>query len=203
MGRHSSGEQWPFFRSAIGWWLPWAVIAFFIAAALYFALDTLGDDTVRTSAECPGAEATLPAGDESPTPEETETEKTEPAEPTTEPAEKKKPARKDPTEPKKSDKKKSSGGGLITEGITVQVLNASDQEAADDVMADRLARLGFEIVAVEQASKSYPQTTVFYSSEDSRPAAEKLAAKYDWIVEEKPENLSPDVSVHVIVGDDF
>jgi hypothetical protein len=91
---------------------------------------------------------------------------------------------------------------LITNGVTVQVLNASGSPGVDRSMADELRGLGFEIAAVVQASKLYDHTTVFWSSDESKPAAEALAQHFGWIVEPKPANLSADVSVHVVVGKD-
>jgi hypothetical protein len=91
---------------------------------------------------------------------------------------------------------------LITNGVSVQVLNASGTPGADRAMADRLSDLGFRIAAVVEASKLYDHTTVFWSSEDSKPAAEALAQHFGWLVQAKPANLSADVSVHVVVGKD-
>ena len=91
---------------------------------------------------------------------------------------------------------------LITNGVSVQVLNGTGVNGADQAMADRLSTLGFRIAAVVQASKPYDKTTVFWSSGDSRPAAEALAQHFGWLVLPKPHNLSPDVSVHVVVGKD-
>jgi hypothetical protein len=62
--------------------------------------------------------------------------------------------------------------------------------------------LGFEIVTVVDAARIYEETTIFWSTDESRPAAEALASRFGWIVESKPANLSADVSVHVVVGQD-
>jgi hypothetical protein len=101
-----------------------------------------------------------------------------------------------PTETKEPDVK------LITEGITVQVLNATADDTADDAMADRLSELGYQVIAVEPSSASYPRTTVFWSTDASREAAQALALKFGWVAEGKPDNLSDTVSIHVVVGAD-
>ena len=180
MGRHSSPEQWPFYRSVAGWFLPWFMIAGVVGVALWVAIASLGGDD--------GASPALSRG-RSPTPE---TETTAPvAPPPTETAKPKKDKPPKPVEPE-----------LITEGITVQVLNASGTPGAEEPIADELTQLGFDIVAEVDASKIYEETTVFWSSEESQAAAEALATRFEWLVEGKPANLSKDVSVHVVVGRD-
>jgi hypothetical protein len=84
----------------------------------------------------------------------------------------------------------------------VQVLNATSSSSADDMMADRLASLGFDVISVDSASGSYPRTTVFWSYPEATAAAEALARRFGWVVDEKPSNLSATVALHVVVGDD-
>ena len=69
-------------------------------------------------------------------------------------------------------------------------------------MARRLADLGFEIVAVGQASRVYGDTTVFWSSTSSRPAARALGKRFGWKIDPAPGSLSTAVDVHVVVGSD-
>ncbi len=69
-------------------------------------------------------------------------------------------------------------------------------------MADRLASLGYQVVAVQGASKQYPITTVFWSTPESQAAAEALATRFEWVAQEKPANLSDSVSFHVVIGND-
>jgi LytR cell envelope-related transcriptional attenuator len=92
--------------------------------------------------------------------------------------------------------------GLITEGVSVQVLNASGRRKADNRVAKRLRRLGFEIVAVNPASKIYNRTTVFWSRPEGRSASRTLARHYSWRSAPRPKNLSPSVTTHVVVGRD-
>jgi hypothetical protein len=185
MGRHTSPEQWPFYRSAAAWFLPWVLIAGVVGVAVWVAVSTVGGGDGASPALTKARSSSPKAHPVSPTPEAPQT----------------KPPKTKPPKPEPS-KTESAPPGLITKGISVQVLNASGNPDADRAMSDRLEGLGFEIAAVVEASKPYDQTTVFWSSEDSRAAAEALAARFGWIVEPKPHNLSPDVSVHVVVGAD-
>jgi hypothetical protein len=91
---------------------------------------------------------------------------------------------------------------LITEGISVQVLNGTAAPAAAQTMADKLSGLGFTIIAVEESSQAYPQTTVFWSTNASQDAAVALAERNGWVAEAKPANLADTVSLHVVVGAD-
>jgi hypothetical protein len=189
MGRHSSPEQWPFYRSVVGWLLPWVMIAGVVGVAVWVAVASVGGKDV--SPELAGGKAPAHRADSvTATPPETSA----PA-----PAHTHKP--KPPPEPEPEDTP-SVLPKLITNGVSVQVLNGSGTTGADQAMADRLTTLGFRIVAVVEASKPYDKTTVFWSSNESRPAAEALAQHFGWLVQPKPHNLSPEVSVHVVVGKD-
>ena len=183
MGRHSSPEQWPFYRSVAGWFLPWFMVAAVVGVALWVAIASLGGEE--------GASPVL-SRDRSPSPRTV----VAPVQPSTDAPEPKK------DKPPKAEETEAPEPELITEGITVQVLNASGTPGAEESIADELTSLGFEIEAVVDAAKIYEETTVFWSTNESKPAAEALAARFDWIVEGKPANLSMDVSVHVVVGQD-
>ena len=183
MGRHSSPEQGPFYRSIIAWLLPWVMIAAAVVVAVYIAIDAVSkDDTQIASGTRPSPTAERDEPSETPEPEET-----------------KEPKPKETEEPKDDKGPKER---LITAGITIQVLNGTAATDADDRMADRLSSLGFEVVAIEGASKEYPQTTVFWSFPSAREAAERLAARFDWLAAAKPANLSSTVDIHVVVGSD-
>jgi len=186
MGKHSSPEQGPFYRSFVAWLLPWVLIGVFVLAAVYVAVDVVGKDdtTITPAAKQSRSSAPEETGEpvESETPEPVESETPEPDE-TDEPDD----ARSKP---------------LITDDITIQVLNGTASTEADDRMADRLSSLGFEVVAVQASSKQYQETTVFWSFPAAREAAERLAAKYGWASAIKPSNLSSTVDLHVVVGAD-
>lgn len=184
MGRHSSPSQFHYYRSIFGWFLPWALVAAVVGVGVWVGVDVLGGDEIQ--------EPPAPAVASSPSPEETAIPSPTPTvseEPEPEP---------EPEQPKKSEPK------LITEGITVQVLNATTSNPdADDQMADKLASLGFDVIAVGGANRVYQETTVFWSFAEAEKAAERLAARFGWGVAPKPSNLSTTVDLHVIVGEDF
>jgi hypothetical protein len=183
MGRHSSPDQGPFLRSLAAFILFWVFIAGVLGAAAWLAVDLIGGDEVKgtpTAAESPTHRA-------SPSPKASELVIATPTPDKSEP------------EPVESETPKPE---LITDGITVQVLNGTSDLDADDRMADKLASLGFTIEAIEGSSKSYPQTTVFWSYPESEDAARALAERFGWLVQPKPANLSDTVAVHVVVGAD-
>jgi hypothetical protein len=188
-GRHSSPDQLHFYKSVVAWFLPWVLIAVVVGTAVWIAVEAVSGATEGSS---PVAAATTTA---EPTAEPDETAPPETAAPEETPE-----ASSEPVEtPKPTPEPKEP---LITEGITVQVLNATDSAEADDAMADKLSKLGFTVVAVESASSRYDATTVFWSTEEAKDAAQRLADRFGWVAEAKPENLSTTVSVHVVVGAD-
>jgi hypothetical protein len=189
VGRRSAKEQGPFYLSVLGWLLPWALIAAIVGAAVWVAVAKLGED----EAEAPRAQ---PARDATPSPIPTETETPEPAPtPTAAPEDKQKKKRKEQAEPPEQK--------LITEGVTVQVLNATGgvPGKAEEV-AERLAGLDYQINAVGTAILERNRTVVYWSAEEWKPAAEALAERFGWRSAPKPADLSPTVSIHVMVGDD-
>jgi hypothetical protein len=82
------------------------------------------------------------------------------------------------------------------------VLNSTPSALAADDMAGRLGGLGFDVVAIEESARTYPQTTVFWSFASSETAATRLAGRFGWVAAAKPVNLSSEVDVHVVVGGD-
>lgn len=186
MGRHSSGSQFHFYRSVFGWILPWLVVAALLGVGIWIGVDALSNDDEIETPPLTSAESQTPSP--SPTPS-TEIASVEPSPTKSKPSEKPSPKQTKPE--------------LITENMTVQVLNATSDPAADELMADRLAKLGFDVVALGGSSKPYTTTTVFWSYAESTAAAEALAAREGWAVGPKPSNLSTTVALHVIVGDDF
>lgn len=188
-GRHSSPDQLHFYKSVVAWFLPWVLIAVVVGTAVWIAVEAVSGATGDSAPA--GAVATA-------TPEPTEEPEATPEAETPEPVESAEPS----AEPEPTPEPKEEAEPLITEGITVQVLNATDSAEADDRMADKLSKLGYTVVAVESASSRYDRTTVFWSSDEFKDAAQRLAEKFDWIAEAKPENLSTTVSLHVVVGAD-
>ena len=194
MGRHSAPERAPFLRSVGAWALPWLLILAVLAVALVVVLDMVGNDPIRTGTgddQPSGASAVETEG-----PEPTETSEVEP-------------------EAEKDDESQAAEGGgnedggnskkkapkLITEGIDVQILNGTSEGGIDDVMADKLARLGYTVVAVSPSGRAYDETVVFWTA-GSEDVGAALADRFDWKLEPAPSNLSSEVHLHIMVGAD-
>ena len=187
MGRHSSDSQFGFYRSVLGWALPWLLIAAGVAIGIWVAVNALG-----TGGDVDADPAAVGTPTDEPSPSEPREEPSPSRSP--EPTPSRSP---EPTAEPKPDEK------LITEGISVQVLNGTGDPDRDDAMASRLADLGFEVLSVGGASKAYAATTVFWSYPESKKAGEALARRFGWSVGPKPSNLSDEVAIHVVVGEDF
>ena len=185
MGRHSAGEQGPFYRSVLGWFLPWLLIAAVVGVAVWILVNMVGGEGSK-----PSAADRSPSASPSPSPSPTETEVAIVSPSPT------------PSEPEPDDSPRPKPVELITEGINVQVLNGTSDTGADDALADRLAGLGFTIEAIDDSSVQYPRTTVFWSYPEAQEAAEALATRFGWVAEAKPGNLSDTVALHVVVGQD-
>ena len=194
MGRHSSNEQYRYYQSVVGWFVPWALVGVVALTAVWIAIGALGRGDLNTAspggaaqgAEEPGGGTNVGAS-ESPSPV---------ASPTPQPEEPQEPEQPEPDDP--ADKPKPE---LITEGISVQVLNGTSSSAAGRAMISRLTRLGFDVVVTFPASP-YDDTTVLWSNRGAKPAARALAARFSWRSAPKPANLSPSVDLHVVVGAD-
>lgn len=91
------------------------------------------------------------------------------------------------------------------EGVTVQVLNGTNEDGLAAGTAQDLEQLGVKILGVGNAARTYPITTLFFRPSDSQPIAEALAqAKFPGAkLEPATNNLEPDVQVTVVVGDDY
>ena len=184
MGRHSSTDQGAFYRSAAIWLLPWTIVTVIALAAVWIAVDALGGDVRPASSNEPGKQPVAGASDD---PSAEATDDSSEGSPSPDPV------------PKKEREK--GGGELIIQGVSVQVLNGTDDVDADDRLAGELESLGFEIAAVNRYVKS-KKTVVYWSSGASQAAAEAIGDRFDWEVEPKPEELSSEVSVHILIGAD-
>lgn len=156
--------------------LPWVLIAALIGVGLWFV-----------GRREPGRVTAEPSSATSPTPDES-------ASPAPSPS------------PSPSGGRGEDRGGqarpLITDDVTVQVLDSIGSAGAQDRMVDRLVALGFEVPFVAGASTTYPSTTVFWSYPEAEAAARRLAERFGWKVGPKPGNLSSGVMIHVVVGRD-
>lgn len=188
MGRHSAGEQGPFIRSVLGWFVPWFLIAAVVGVAVWILVNALGGDEAK-----PVADAGSPTPSATATPSRTDTK---PKVAVASPKPKAKP------KPKARKTKRPGPPPLITADINIQVLNGTSDPAVDDAIAARLEGLGFRIEAIDGSSAVYHRTTVFWSYPEAQKAAEVLARRFGWVAQPKPDNLSDTVAVHVVVGAD-
>lgn len=199
MGRHSSNEQFRYYQSVVGWFVPWALVGVVAVTAVWIAIGALGRDDLDTRSpggaaaqgpEEPGSGTSANAPEPSASPSQSQSPEPEQSQ---EPDE--------PDEPKQGEPAHKPKPELITEGVSVQVLNGTSSSAAGRAMTSRLTRLGFDVV-VTFPSTPYNDTTVLWSSREAKPAAKALAARFEWRSAPKPANLSPSVDLHVVVGAD-
>jgi hypothetical protein len=184
VGRHSSPRQWRYYLSILRYVLPWILVAVVGVSAVWAGVGVLGDDELDPS-KGPVAKKSEPEEPRSePTPKAT------PVEPD------KKPNDKPTEEPEEEEVP------LITEGMTVQVLNGTNVSGVDQTMADRLEGLGYQVINVVPAAITYEETTVLWSYAESEEAAARLAERFGWQVKPKPDNLSTQVALHIVVGVD-
>jgi hypothetical protein len=178
------------------WFLPWLLAAVVGIGALWIGIDAaLGGDEAGPVTEPPGRSGA--AADPSATPEDDGSDTASPdASPT--PAETDEPEAK--PDPKKKEKKKPSGD-LISDGVPIQVLNGTNVSDAGTSIGDKLAGLGFEVVAVNTWHTT-TNTVVYWSEPGDQKAAMLLADRFDWEAEPKPSDLSTEVRLHVLVGGD-
>lgn len=185
MGRHSSPQQWRYYLSILKYALPWILVAVVGVSAVWAGVGALGDDELDPSKGPVVGESDGPRPRIEPTTRATPVEPEQPPDDSTEEAE----------EPEEEI-------SLITEGMTVQVLNGTNVGGVDQAMADRLEELGFQVVNVVPAAINYAETTVLWSYAESEDAAARLAERFGWQVKPKPDNLSTQVALHIVVGAD-
>lgn len=89
------------------------------------------------------------------------------------------------------------------EETSVQVLDAGGGSGAASDVADVLADLGYDVVAVNPSRADYDVTTVLYTR-DNDAEAEALHARDERFAQTAPnERLSEGVDLHVVVGPDW
>jgi len=182
VGRHSSPRQWRYYLSILKYALPWILVAVVGVSAVWAGVGALGDDELDPS------KGPVVSESEGPRPRDEPTTRATPVEPE--------------ETPEKFAEEPEEEVSLITEGMTVQVLNGTNVGGVDQAMADRLEGLGFQVVNVVPAAINYAETTVLWSYAESEDAAARLAERFGWQVKPKPDNLSTQVALHIVVGAD-
>lgn len=89
--------------------------------------------------------------------------------------------------------------------VSIQVLDATgDGGGRAQAAVEALRADGWRIVATNRAARYYERSTIFYTP-GHEAAARALADRYPEfdIVQEKPDNLTSSVAVHVVVGGDY
>lgn len=174
-------------------------LALVVGGALLFTLigavsdpDGAGDGSQPVATSTPADDASTPSATAS---EADGTPTTAPTDPTTAPT----------AEPTASDPATTEPPAIDPSGVTIQVLDGSDDGADQDTVVACLEAAGYSsLITSNQARTTYSTTTVFYTAgEDSQAAAEQVAQALGLTaVEEQPGNLSDSVPVHVVTGQD-
>ena len=89
--------------------------------------------------------------------------------------------------------------------VSIQILDAAgDDGTRADAADEALRAAGYNVIVVNRAVRVYEESTLFYS-EGQEGAAQQIAASFPQftVVQPKPDNLSSDVAVHVVVGRDY
>ena len=161
--------------------MPWILVAALVGLGLWFVMRPEGGELRAQPPQGPDQSSSpvpTPSSTPSPTPNP-EAEATE-----------------------KEDEVGAARRPLITDEVTVQVLDAAGSPEAQDRMVGRLAALGFAVPFEAEASMIYRNTTVYWSFPEAEAAARRLAGRFGWKSGARPSNLSPDVAIHVVVGRD-
>lgn len=90
------------------------------------------------------------------------------------------------------------------EGVSVQVLNGTDDQAAYDDVVQTLATLGYDVTQSGRARTDYAETTIFATAgqEAAADALQAADARFTTIGE-NPGNLTATIDIHVVVGEDW
>lgn len=89
-------------------------------------------------------------------------------------------------------------------GVSVQVLNGTDDAALFDSAVQALTELGYDVTPAGRARQDYTQTTVFATAGQEAAAAALQAADPRFtVIGDNPGNLTATIDVHVVVGSDW
>jgi LytR cell envelope-related transcriptional attenuator len=89
-------------------------------------------------------------------------------------------------------------------GVSVQVLNGVWVTGLAHRVASQVRTAGYDVVAANTAVGNYRSSRVYYTS-DHRADAEAFRDRFPAFsrVEPAPANLSPQVALHVVIGEDY
>jgi hypothetical protein len=196
VGRHSSGGGRSLYLSFALWAVPWVVIASLVGFGVWAAVNSVGGDEVTV-------QSPSPSDTPRPKPTKTRTEPTPveptPAEPSPSPTRQGGAARGDRDNKPSGDK--DGVDGLHPEGVTVQVINGTGGiQGAAEAMADRLARLGYTVVAFT-TGLTVDQSVVYFSNPAAADESVALASYLGFVAGgPAPPDLSSDIDVHIILS---
>ena len=173
-------------------------LALVVGAAILFALVGLvsEDDPLAAPVVDETRATTVPT---TPPAEPTSAPATDPTAPATDPT------TEAPTTAAPTDEATTEEPQVDPASVTIQVLDGvGDSEAQNDAVLSCLRDAGYSSLIANDAAVAYDVTEVFYTpGEDNEAVARQVAAVIGRSqVEEKPENLSDTVPVHVVVGRD-
>jgi len=91
-----------------------------------------------------------------------------------------------------------------TNGVTVQVLNGAFVAGLANRVATRVRAAGYEVVAANTALGNYPVSRVYYTS-GHRADAEAFRERFPafQVVAPAPSNLSRQVDLHAVIGQNY
>jgi len=160
----------------------------------------LGDDD--GSAEPDVAASPAVPDDEQPTPQETGGEPEPSAEPSEEPEPDPEPSAEPTDEPEPEPSPFEPTIDPAT--VSVQVLDGDGVEgrAETEAVAERLSAAGYNVVVINDASRTYEDTTVFWTAGFEVQGQEMAQLLGFPEAAPKLENLSDQVQVHLVVGAD-
>jgi LytR cell envelope-related transcriptional attenuator len=89
-------------------------------------------------------------------------------------------------------------------GVSVQVLNGAWVTGLARRVADQVRAAGYDVVAARTALGSYSVSRIYYTG-DHRADAEAFKDRFPAfsVIEPAPANLSRQVALHVVIGEDY
>jgi LytR cell envelope-related transcriptional attenuator len=197
VGRHSSGGGRSLYLSFAVWAVPWVVVAALVGFGVWAAVNSVGGNEVTVQGGTPRPKATKTPSE--PTPEEPTPAEPTPAEPT--PDEPSPDLNSNSGHANKHPRNNQNSTGLHPAGVTVQVINGTGGiQGAAEAMADRLARLGYTVVAFT-TGLTVDQSVVYYTDPAAADEATALATYLGFMSGgPAPPDLSPEIDLHVIIA---